>query len=66
MRIDWRLTKTYVKECDLLTQMDLAQLNHTRADGEDWLISAEDLARMLGANALLLVGDGERFRVIPK
>jgi hypothetical protein len=37
---------------------------HNQAGGEDWKISADDLARTLKANGLVLIGDGERFKVI--
>jgi hypothetical protein len=48
------------------TQLELMIHNHTRSGTEDWKISAEDQARTLQANALVLVGDGERFRVMPR
>jgi hypothetical protein len=37
---------------------------HNQAGGEDWKISADDLARTLKASGLVLIGDGERFKVI--
>lgn len=48
------------------TQMELVIQNHVRSSGDDWEITAADLARTLDANALMLIGDGERFRVVPK
>jgi hypothetical protein len=35
-------------------------------DGEALKVTTADLARMLEANALILVGDGVGFRVLPR
>jgi hypothetical protein len=37
---------------------------HNQVGGDDLKITAEDLARTLTANDLVLIGDGERFKVI--
>jgi hypothetical protein len=45
--------------------LEVCNLNGVRGLGP-MLITAEDLARTLGANALMLVGDGEGFRVLER
>jgi hypothetical protein len=47
------------------TSLEVCNLNGVRGLGP-MLITAEDLARILGANALMLVGDGEGFRVLER
>jgi hypothetical protein len=37
---------------------------HNQAGDESWKISADDLARTLMANGLVLIGTGDRFKVI--
>jgi hypothetical protein len=37
---------------------------HNQAGGDNLKILADDLARTLKANGLVLIGDGERFKVI--
>jgi hypothetical protein len=45
------------------TSLEVCNLNGVRGSGL-MLITAEDLARTLGANALMLVGEGEGVRVL--
>jgi hypothetical protein len=45
------------------TALKVCTMNHERGS-RPLLITATDLERTLGANALMLVGDGEGFRVL--
>jgi hypothetical protein len=47
------------------TTLEVCNLNGVR-DLEPMMITAKDLARTLGANAFMLVGDGEGFRVLER
>jgi hypothetical protein len=45
--------------------MTKAEINvHNQAGDGSWKISADDLARTLMANGLVLIGTGDRFKVI--
>jgi hypothetical protein len=45
------------------TTLEVCTMNHERCSGP-LLITAADLARTLGGNGLILVGDGEGFTVL--
>jgi glucokinase len=38
--------------------------NLLRLEDQEWKITAADLAKMLAANGMQLVGDGEQFNVV--
>jgi hypothetical protein len=50
----------------VMTSADVEMVNQGRVGDEDIKIIAADLSRTLAAKDLMLVGDGERFKVVEK
>jgi hypothetical protein len=48
------------------TEMEVCVIKQTREHEEPLNITTADLVRTLKANAFMLVGDGEGFRVLPR
>jgi hypothetical protein len=48
------------------TDFEVMGQNHLHEDDDEWNIMAMDLARTFKENALMLVGDGEEVRVMPR
>jgi hypothetical protein len=60
----WLESSRLTPEKWAITTLEVCDTNHERGSDGPMLITAADLARTLGANAFMLVGDGEGFMIL--